>query len=169
MGKPEEKEYPSFYHTYVSKIDTEDILSFLKIQHDQLLDIFRSIPESKANDTYAEGKWSFKELLCHVNDAERIFAYRALRFARGDEKELQGFDQDTYVVESKASANTLSNLLNEFSHLRRSNIALFAAFDKALLSRKGIANAKEVTVNALLYIIAGHAEHHKNVLISKYL
>ena len=169
IEKPLKTEYPEFYHTYVSKVADKDILVYLKEQLEELVNIFSAIEESKAETAYAEGKWTIKELLCHIIDAERIFAYRALCFARGDNNSLPGFEENDYAAHSQANKKELTNLIEEFYHVRKSSIALFSSFDKAASESIGTANGNKISVRAIIYSVAGHAEHHKNVLKERYL
>lgn len=170
IEKPREGEYPGFYHTYISKIpDNADIIAYLKNQMQELVNIYSELEESKAETAYAEGKWTMKELLCHITDAERIFAYRALCFSRGDKTSLPGFEEDDYVANSGANKRELTSLIEEFYHVRKASIALFSAFDKNMSQATGTANGNSITVRAVIYSIAGHAEHHKNVLKERYL
>jgi uncharacterized damage-inducible protein DinB len=131
--------------------------------------LIHSIPESKGEYRYAPGKWSIKELLCHMLDAERVFAYRALRFARNDQTELAGFDEKNYAPNANAHSRTLSQLADEFNRLRLTTIDLFESFTPEMLSRCGKANNNMVSVINLGYIIAGHEVHHRNILIERYL
>jgi hypothetical protein len=169
MPKPQPSEYPVSYETYISKVPEGDIINFLAQQHSDFLTLIRSVPADKALYAYAEGKWTIKELICHVIDAERIFAYRALAFARGEQQSLPPFEEDDYAKNSFANNRSMENLADEFSHQRLANIALFSSFDEAVMKRNGIANNKTVTVNAIIYTIVGHVNHHSNILKERYL
>jgi hypothetical protein len=170
IERPKVGEYPEFYHTYVSKVpDKMNVIDFLKSQMEEIVKIYSSLEEGKSETAYAEGKWTMKELLCHIIDAERIFAYRALCFARGDKTSLPGFEEDDYVKYAEANKRELSSLIEEFYHVRRSSIALFFSLNSATSQISGNANGKPISVRAIVYSIAGHAEHHKNVLLKKYL
>ena len=129
----------------------------------------RSIPSEKGDYRYAPGKWSIKELLGHVIDGERIFAYRALRFGRNDQTALNGFEQDDYVAAGAFDKRELSDLIDEFEEVRRATIHLFRGFDETAWTRRGVASENEVSVRALAYIIAGHELHHMGVLRERYL
>ncbi len=131
--------------------------------------LIRSIPESKGEYRYAPGKWSIKELLCHMLDAERIFAYRALRFARNDQTELPGFDEQVYAPNANAHSRTLNQLADEFKRLRSTTIDLFESFTPDMLARSGKANNNLISVINLGYVIAGHEVHHRNILTERYL
>ncbi len=160
---------PSFYKNYVKQIEETDLLQALRISGHRALELLHSIPEEKADYRYAEGKWSIRELLCHMIDAERIFAYRALRFARNDKTPLAGFEEKDYAPEANASGRSLQKIAAEMAHLRSATIDLFEGFTPEMLIRKGTANKNELSVVALGFIIAGHETHHCNVLKERYL
>lgn len=160
---------PAFYKNYVKQIEETDLLQALRISGHRALELVHSIPEEKADYRYAEGKWSIRELLCHMIDAERIFSYRALRFARNDKTPLAGFEEKEYAPEANASGRSLQKIASEMAHLRSATIDLFEGFTPEMLIRKGIANKNELSVVALGFIIAGHETHHCNVLKERYL
>src|SRR5262249_8916519 len=122
----------------------------------------------KADHAYAEGKWTVKEVLGHIIDAERIFVYRALRFARADTTDLPSFDENTYVANGGFGARSLESMTREFEAVRRATIAFAECLSAESLVRRGTANGKQISVRALLYIVAGHAEHHVGLLRSRY-
>ena len=160
---------PHFYKNYVKQIDSPDINSALRISGYRTLELVHSVPEKLADHRYAEGKWSIREVLCHMMDAERIFAYRALRFARNDKTVLSSFDENAYAPEAHASGRSLRKLADEMHHLRASTSDLFEGFTADMLSRKGHVGTNELSVAVLGYIIAGHETHHRNVLRERYL
>jgi uncharacterized damage-inducible protein DinB len=160
---------PPFYKNYVKQIEETDLLQALRISGHRALELVHSIPEDKADYRYAEGKWSTRELLCHMIDAERIFAYRALRFARNDKTPLAGFEEKEYAPQANASGRSLQKIAAEMAHLRSATIDLFEGFTPEMLTRKGTANNNELSVVALGFIIAGHETHHCNVLKERYL
>lgn len=121
------------------------------------------------NFSYAQGKWTIAEVLIHLMDTERIFQYRALRFARNDKTELQGFDQDSYVPESQAPNRNRNDILEEFIAIRKSSIALFASLNDEMLLRSGLASGAKMSVRALGFVICGHQIHHFNILQERYL
>lgn len=131
--------------------------------------LIQSIPEEKGMFRYAPEKWSIKELLCHMMDAERIFAYRALRFSRGDETPLNGFEENDYAPKANAHARTVQQLAEEMERLRSTSIDLFTSFTPEMLGRKGTANHTIISVVNIGYVIAGHEMHHRNVLTERYL
>lgn len=132
-------------------------------------DFILSLPEQKLLHRYAAGKWTIKEVLVHIIDDERIYAYRALRFARNDATELSGFEQDDYARHSKANERDIKDILDEYAAGRNSTIALFNGLDENVLNRGGVANQNFVSVRALAYHIAGHEMHHVNIIKERYL
>lgn len=136
---------------------------------DQSLSLFRGISEEKSLHRYAPGKWSVKEVLGHVIDAERIFTYRALRFARNDHTPLAGFDQDPYIAAANFDARPWSDFVEEFEHVRRSTVLFFRGLTPEQALRCGVASEASVSVRALGYIIAGHELHHVKILRDRYL
>jgi uncharacterized damage-inducible protein DinB len=169
MPRPSQTDYPVYYEAYISKIQADNILEILQQQKEAVKELLTSLPVEKENYRYAEGKWSVKELLGHIIDGERIFAYRALRFARNDKTELPGFNQDAYIENADFDSRTMLSLLEEFLSVRDASITLFKNLTEEELSHKGIANGKQVTVNAIQYIVAGHELHHMNILKERYL
>jgi len=169
ISRPEETEYLPYYERYVSLVPGDNILEVLGNQLDETLALLRSVPETRAGFRYAEGKWSVKELVGHMIDTERIFAYRALRFARNDRTPLPGYEQDDYIRNASFDACTLADLAAEFESVRRSTLFLFKHLDTDAWMRKGLASEAEVSVRALAYIIAGHELHHREILRDRYL
>jgi uncharacterized damage-inducible protein DinB len=160
---------PDFYKKYVSLVQDENMLDALRTSGTVTSELVLAIPETLGEYRYAPEKWSIKEVLCHMLDAERIFAYRALRFARNDETPLAGFDENAYTPQANAHARTLPQLVNEMKNLRASTIDLFASFTPDMLKRTGAANNTLISVISLGYVIAGHETHHRNVLTERYL
>jgi len=169
IARPESNEYLAYYDRYVSLVPEGDILATLAGQMEETLRLLRGIDETKADERYAPDKWSIKELVGHLVDTERIFAYRALRFARNDPNPLTGFDQDDYVRGANFDDRLLAHLADEFEYVRRSTIKLFEPLTTEAWNRHGPANGDEVSVRALAFIIAGHELHHMNVLKTRYL
>ena len=167
--RPASDQYAPYYDKYISRVAPGDVVAALETQLEATTALLRGIPESKAGFRYAPEKWSIRELLGHVIDTERIFTYRALRFARGDKAPLAGFDQDDYVAQANFESCSLAELISEFGHVRRSTISLFRHLAGEAWLRTGTANDAEVSVRALAYIIAGHELHHMEVLREKYL
>jgi hypothetical protein len=166
--RPEPGEYAPFYETYISLVKGNDILGLLEAQRLQMAQMFAARSEREGNFRYALEKWTVKEVLGHVNDTERIFTYRALRIARGDQTPLSGFEQDDYVRGGNFGERSLADLAEEFAYVRSASIALFRSLKKEAWSRRGVANEKEVTARALAFIIAGHELHHRLILEERY-
>lgn len=167
--RPETGEYAPYYGKYISLVPEGSIVSILGEQLNDTLSLLRSIPEAQSDKRYAPEKWSIKELVGHVSDTERIFGYRALRFARNDKTPLSGFDQDEYVRNAAFDKRQLNELAVEFEYTRRLNISLFQHLDSKAWQRTGIANDSEASVRALAFIIAGHELHHMKILRTLYL
>jgi len=168
-GRPQTGEYAEYYGKYIELIPGTDILGALEGQRLVMGQLLGARSEREGNFRYAPDKWSVKEVVGHVTDSERIFAYRALRIARGDRTPLSGFEQDDYVKNGGFAERTLADLAEELVEVRGATIALFAGLDGAVWQRRGVANKSEVTVRALAYIIAGHDLHHRRILEEKYL
>lgn len=166
--RPGTGEYAAFYETYVALIQSEDIVAVLEAHLRQTLALCSGRSEREGDFRYAPGKWSVKEVLSHVTDAERIFSYRALRIARGDQTPLPGFEQDDYVRMARAGERKLADIVDEFADVRRAGISLFGSFDAEVWLRRGVASSHEVSVRALAYIAAGHELHHRRVLEESY-
>lgn len=160
---------PPFYKNYVKQIEETDVIQALRLSGFRTQVMIHGIPESMADYRYAEGKWSIRELLCHMMDAERIFAYRALRFARNDKTQLPGWEENDYAPQANASARSLKRLAEEMTHLRASTVDLFESFTEEMLKRKGIANNNEMSVLILGFVTAGHEAHHRKILAERYL
>ena len=169
INRPLETEYLPYYGRYISLVPDGDILAVLSGQSEDTLALLRSIPESQAGLRYAPGKWSIKELVGHVIDGERIFAYRALRFARNDQTPVPGFEQDDYIRNASFDDYPLHDLASEFESVRRSSLFLFKHLNAEAWMRRGVASESEVSVRALAYIIAGHELHHMGILRTRYL
>jgi hypothetical protein len=167
--QPDLDELPSYYRRYAEHVKSFPIEEGLLFSLVEMTGIIESIDEKKGEYFYQPGKWSIKEVLCHVIDAERIFAYRALRFARNDKTPLSGFEEDDYAPEANAHQRTFAQIVSEMKNLRTSSVDLFRSFTDEMLSRKGKANNVEVSVKNLGYIIGGHMLHHRQVLLERYL
>jgi len=164
LTRPEPSEYAEFYRNYIARIPDGPLLDFLAKQPGKYRQILTGVSDADAAAPPAPGKWSVKQVLGHLCDTERVISYRALRFARGDEKELQGFEQDDYVREAGSNARKLEELLAELDAVRKSTLALLSSLPDGVEMRRGVANGNPVTVRALAYIIAGHAQHHYELL-----
>ena len=168
MKRPEANEYAEYYGKYIAKVPGTDVVSVLESQRLQMLQLFAGRSERDGNFRYAPDKWTIKEVLGHVTDAERIFSYRALRIGRGDQTPLASFEQDDYVKTGGFGARTLADLVEEFGAVRGASVALFRSFDNAAWSKRGVASQKEFTVRALGFITAGHQIHHRMILEEQY-
>ena len=170
IEKPREGEYPAYAHIYIDLLPDDGLI--LKHLADNLKatkSFVISIPRDRLLHRYAEGKWTIKEILGHIVDDERIYVYRALRFARNDSTELPGFDQDQYARYSEANQRDCRDLLDEFSLVRQSTIAFFKSLNVTALMRTGVADGQSVSVRALAYHIAGHELRHMNIIRERYL
>ena len=168
-ARPAQDEHAPYYGKYTSLVPDGNVVEILEHQIAATVNLLRNLPEEKANYRYAPEKWSVKEVIGHLTDSERIFAYRALRIARNDQTPLASFEQDGYVPAGDFGARTIADLLDEFECVRRSTLFLFKNLNEEAWSRRGTASDNEVSVRALAYIIAGHELHHLNVLREKYL
>jgi uncharacterized damage-inducible protein DinB len=169
LVRPELSEYAPFYQGYVARVPDGDIVAILERQLHDTMALIGGLTEAQGEHRYAPGKWSLKEVVGHVTDAERIFAYRALRFARGDATPLAAFDENLYVPEAGCSGRTLRDLAEEFRAVRQATLALVRSLTDTTASRSGTASGKTISVRALVYISAGHELHHLAILKERYL
>lgn len=168
MTRPTETEYAPPYAGYVDLVDEDDILSAMEQQSSETQKLLASLDEQRASYRYSDGKWSIKEVIGHVVDAERIFGYRALAVARGDTQPLPGFDENSYVANASFDTWKLGDLAEEYALVRRSNIVFFKNLQPGAWDRRGTASNYPVSVRALAYLIVGHERHHVRVLREKY-
>ena len=166
--RPESSEYAPFFAGYVAAVPEGDVVALLRQNARELLDTVSSIPEDRGGFRYGEGKWSIREVIGHMIDAERIFTYRALRIARGDTTPLAPFDENEYVKTAGSDARTLSNLARELGAVREATVQLFESFPDDAWGRSGVASGRNISVRALAYITAGHAMHHLKILRERY-
>jgi len=166
--RPQADEFPIFYKGYIDMVG-DDVLAELESQTSSFPKFLSSISEEKACYAYAEGKWTIKELVGHILDTERIMSYRALRFARQDATALPGFDENDYVKYAHFADRSLQSLVDEFIVLRKSTMYLLNSFNELELSQSGISNERPISVRALVYILAGHVNHHQKILKERYL
>ena len=169
MPKPAKGTYPAYYETYISQVNEDTIKAAFKNQLATVNNFFDGISEEKAGYAYAPGKWTLKELLQHIIDAERIFCYRALRFARKDPTPLPGFDENLFAENAKAGKRDWNDLLEEFQVVRKATEWLYDSFDEEQLNATGTSNNSSIYVLAFGYISVGHAIHHINVIRQRYL
>jgi uncharacterized damage-inducible protein DinB len=167
MNKPEQDEYAEYYGKYISLVDG-DVLPMLDAQPSELHTMFGALPEEKGTYKYADDKWTLKEVLSHLIDCERIFAYRMLRISRGDMTPIEGFEQDGYIESSNANNRSFRELLDEFDLQRRADMLLVRNLSDEAIKRRGTASDYTVSVRALVYMLAGHVRHHVNILKERY-
>jgi len=168
IDRPQAGEYAPYYERYISLIVENDILATLDRQRREMVLLLSGLSEEQGNFRYAPEKWSAKQVLGHVCDTERIFAYRALRIARGDVTPMEGFEQDDYVKNGPFARHVIAEVIEDYIAVRRATISLLRSLEEAAWSRRGIANKNEVTVRAIAYTIAGHEVHHRRILEEKY-
>lgn len=162
--------FAPYYESYVKTVlGFENFNEALKQQAIETIIFFKNMPEDKLEFRYKEGKWTPKDILLHLIDAERIFAYRALRFARNDKTELPGFEENDYVILAKANLRTIESLLEEYQTVRKATIELFKNWNEEELSRVGMASNNLISVKAIAYIILGHEKHHISIIEERYL
>ncbi|QIL39569.1 DinB family protein [Pedobacter sp. HDW13] len=166
MNRPQPNEYPIWGETYISKVD-RDIFEILNDQVESIPVLFRANAD-KADYAYAEGKWTLKEMLGHMIDTERVFAFRITCFARKEQQPLPGFEEDDYVLNARFAERELEDLIEEFAALRKANLYLFKSLNEEELNRKGIASGREINVKSILFIVGGHVIHHVGVLKERY-
>lgn len=169
MNQPDLSKVPAFYHGYINLVLGKDIYEAFQNHSIECIQFFETIPEEKISYRYADGKWDIKEILQHIIDAERIFSYRALCFARNEKKSLPGFDENEYASNSKAENRNWDELLEEFKIVRKSSEMLFNSFDEIQLKATGISNEHSTYVLGIGYIIIGHALHHIKIIKERYL
>ncbi|MBT7815562.1 MAG: DinB family protein [Polaribacter sp.] len=164
-------EYAPYFEQYMQLVskDEKSIIENLVASQKVFDDVLRNLPVEKHNFSYAEGKWTIKELIQHIIDTERVFSYRALCFARNDNTSLPGFDQDVFVENDNANDRNYYDLLNEIEVLRKSSIQLFKSFSDEALLRVGVASNNKMSVRALGYLFSGHQMHHLNIIKERYL
>ncbi len=161
-------EVPEFYQGYVRLVPELDLIQALEENLDAAKALFLSIPDDKADYQYAEGKWSIKQLIQHLIDAERVMAYRAMRFARKDKTSLPGYNEDDYAAAANVSHRTLQDLIEEWQLIRQASIILFKNLDQEAWQQKGDANGFQLSVLLMCYVCVGHTRHHCKVLKERY-
>ncbi|MYA33929.1 MAG: DinB family protein [Gemmatimonadales bacterium] len=170
MRRPGADEHGDYYAIYIDRVpDDRPLVDILGEAPDALDALLGDLPAERENFAYEPGKWTCREVLGHVIDAERLFAYRALHIARADAAELPGMDQNEWAAASNATGRPIAELLHEFRAVRTANAAFFASLDEDALSRRGVASGAECTVRAIIHIIAGHELHHRDMLRERYL
>jgi hypothetical protein len=164
LQRPEQNEYDPYFSIYIDYIPDGDILQFLQQQRNQINALFGKLSEEQGELRYAPGKWNFKEVLGHISDSERVMSYWMLSVARGDTTKLPGYDQDIFVNNGSFGDCTLAELITDFQAIRQSTFSLLTTIEETAWLRAGIVVNKDVTARTLLYIIAGHTEHHLNII-----
>jgi uncharacterized damage-inducible protein DinB len=169
IGRPEAGEYAPYYEKYVSQVEGNDILATLDDQRRKTLLLLSGRSEGEGDIRYAPDKWSVKEVLGHICDAERVFAYRTLRISRNDATPLASFDEKEFANHAPFARLALGDIIEDYIAVRRATITLLRNLDEAAWTRRGVASDNPVTVRALAYMIAGHELHHRRILQEKYL
>jgi hypothetical protein len=169
LSRPAAGEYAPFYAGYIAEMPDGDLLAALERQGEETFSLLSALPEERGDHRYAPGKWTVKDIAAHLADAERIFAYRALRFARGDTAPLAGFDENEYARTAGAGQRRLVELAGELHDVRRATLSMFRGLPPGTGERRGSANGVEISVRALAWVIAGHERHHLRVLHERYL
>ncbi len=164
-----ENEYSVFYKPYVVASKSENLIEDLEISLHQFIKFVQDIPMDKFDFRYAEEKWTIKEIIQHLIDAERVFSYRALRISRNDQTPLPGFDENLFVENSNATTRSIQDLLTEIAVVRQATISLFKSFSYEQVLLIGTASNAAISVRAIGFIIIGHQNHHKKVFIERYL
>lgn len=166
--RPGTSEYASFYAAYVAAVPPGDLFDLLHAQRAEVLQLASVVPPEAESFRYAAGKWSLREVVCHMTDAERVFGYRAFCISRGEDQPLPSFDEDAYVAASGADAQPLGRLVEAFGRARAANLDVFEALGDSDWLREGVASDQPVSVRALACIMIGHAAHHLDVLRTRY-
>jgi len=167
--RPDLSRVPEFYHNYINQVKEDDLMTAFAKQTPALINFLTSIPKEKYDHAYAPGKWTVKEVLQHLIDGERIFSYRALRFARKDPTPLPGFDENLFAETAKADKREWNDLVEELKAVRRSSELLFGSFDEEQLNASGVSNNHSNYVLGFGYITVGHSLHHMKVISERYL
>jgi len=168
LTPPEEGEYAPFYGRYIDLVRGDDLRTVLGSQPERLREACADLSEPAALQRYAEGKWSVKEVVGHIADAERVFSYRALRIARGDTTPLARFDEDAFVAAAHFDRRSLGDLVDDFDAVRQQTLSLLAGLDTEAWTRIGTASDRPVSVRALYFLSAGHVRHHLDILAERY-
>lgn len=169
MSRPDKGDYGEFYHNYIERTEGENARDLVSRYSQKIEKFIESIPEEKSDYFYEEGKWTVKQILQHMLDAERIFVFRLIWIARGDKRPLPGYDENTFAASAKATHRNLLDLKNEFISLRRSTDILISDLTDWELTQRGEVNGNSMTVNALCFIIVGHTLHHLHIFKERYL
>lgn len=169
LQRPLETEYPSYFANYISQVPDGNLLDLLQSQMTTFLSEIKGLSEDQLAFSYAENKWTLRQVLLHINDVERIFAYRALACLRSDTGNIPGFEQDEYAEVTKSSTRTIENIMDEFEALRKSNIQLFSSTKDDEWLHAATINNNKTTARSMAYMLVGHIEHHRKINKEKYL
>jgi len=167
INRPDASEFAAFFAGYIGKVPDSGPVKLLEEQIGQL-EKLKALPEDKANHAYADGKWTVKEVIGHLADAERVFSYRLTRIARGDQTPLAGFDENAWAKTAPHGKRTIAQVASEMIAIRRSTLALIDSLDESSISNKGVANNNPVSARAICWILAGHTKHHLEILRERY-
>ena len=169
MPRPDLSRVPEYYHKYINQAKEDDLMIAFQNNTLSFLSLLKAIPRDRQDHRYAEDKWTIKEVLQHIIDIERVFTYRALRFARKDDTALPGFDEKVFSASAKADKRNWDELIDEFAFLRKATELMFGSFDDEQLESAGTASNVSMYVLGIGYIVVGHCEHHLTILKEKYL
>ena len=169
MPRPDLRRVPESYHNYIKQVPEDDLMTAFKNQTRVVIEFLESLPPEKIDYAYASGKWTIKEVLQHMIDGERVFCYRALRFARKDPTPLPGFDENLFAENAKAASRSWNDLLEEFKAVRKATEWLYGSFDEEQLDAAGLSNNHSNYVLAFGYISVGHSIHHMKIIKERYL
>ena len=169
MAKPSPSSYPAYFKRYVDQVPEDDLASAFQAQLSDARKFLATISEEKSMHAYAPGKWTLKEVLQHIIDAERVFNYRSLCFARGETSSLPGFDENLYAENCNANVRSWQSLVDEFFAVRSSTELMYASFTEEMLDRPGIANNNPSTARSFGFVTVGHFNHHKKVVEERYM
>jgi hypothetical protein len=168
MPKPSPSNYPAYFQRYVDAVPEEGLAEGFQNQEAAISNFIGAVTEEKSMFAYAPGKWTLKELFQHVIDTERIFAYRALCFARGEQQNLPGFDEDGFAANSNANSRSWASLAEEMKAVRQSTVLLFKSFSPEVMANAGKANNNHTTVDSIGFMVLGHFYHHKKIVGERY-
>jgi len=169
ISHPREGEYPEYLEQYIELVPSNDLLEYFDTQKESIASVVANCTEEQLLYRYDEGKWSIKDICCHVIDTERVYNYRALCIARGDKTEFPGFEENDYARNAHADRRDIADIIAEYNAVRTTTILLFKSFDEEMLDRQGLADTRRRSVRAMGYIAAGHELHHVNVIKERYL
>jgi uncharacterized damage-inducible protein DinB len=167
--KPDDSEYAPYYGTYINLVPAGDVRDHLRMQGHETIALLAGLSDSRADKPYAPGKWTLKQVISHMTDAERVFSYRMLSFGRGDPAPLPSFDQEQWVPTADANARSVASLVLEFAAVRSATVQLASSLTEAAFVRRGVASGNAVSVRAIAFICAGHELHHRTIIRERYL